>query len=204
MFHFHDRGRKGKRHLLDALLETFQRVCKSAQKTLVEKTDLDGLYFLDLYIYIYIVCKGLPVHRVFLLWKFQGVERFNGAQILLRFLKNIEKLKIPNRSLPKKLFCWVLGKSMIDIFQIWYDIVFLIMYIFLFHSLYIYIYIKYVLRMVYECWFQSLFQAASKMSWIFRRKDPQVTSSLDALGDGGPPARWKNGFPRSPLKEPNK
>ena len=34
-----------------------------------------------------------------------------------------------------------------------------------------------------------------------RRKDPQVTSSLDALGDGGPPARWKNGFPKEPFKE---
>lgn len=55
MFHFHDRGRKGKRHLLDALLETFQRVCKSAQKTLVDKTICTAFFFW-IYIYIYILC----------------------------------------------------------------------------------------------------------------------------------------------------
>ena len=66
MFHFHDRGRKGKRHLLDALLETFQRVCKSAQKTLGDKTICTAfIFWIYIYIYIYIVCKGLPVHRVF-------------------------------------------------------------------------------------------------------------------------------------------
>lgn len=139
MFHFHDRGRKGKRHLLDALLETFQRVCKSAQKTLVDKTICTAFIFW-IYIYIYILCVKAFLFIGFFAVKISGSGALQLGTNSGEILETYWRLKIPNRSPPKKCFAGILENQWSIYFR--YDmILFFKLCIYIFISFFIYIYI---------------------------------------------------------------